>query len=71
MINVTFFLIVRIAATEKLPPAANGNEYRDPQTDIMPRVREALELSALSGTSPSNPSSQSSGNQAEGEAERV
>ena len=27
-------------SSEKLPPAADGNKYRDPQPDIMQRVRD-------------------------------
>lgn len=37
------------AASERLPPAADGNEFRDPQP--MQRERESLEHTALSGIS--------------------
>lgn len=47
---------------EKLITARGGNKYRDPQTDIMKRVRYILEHSALTMTSFSNPFLQSSEN---------
>ena len=51
------------SSPEKLPPAADGNKYRDPRSDIMQRMRH------LKGISPSNPSPQGSGNPMEKEAD--
>ena len=59
-----------IQPPEKLPPAADGNKYRDSQPDIM-KQRETLEHSALNEMSPSNPSPQGSGNPVEEEVARV
>jgi hypothetical protein len=44
---------------EKLPPEADRNKYRDPQPDIMQRMRE---LGTPIPESPSNPSPKVSGN---------
>lgn len=39
------------SSSEKLPPAAYGNKYRDPEPDHVQKVRD-LEHSVLNGISP-------------------
>jgi hypothetical protein len=54
----------------KLPPPVDRKNYRDPQPDIVQRVRD-LETLTLNRMSPPNLFPQESGNLAEEEAERV
>ena len=55
---------------EKLPHSADGNKYRDPQPDIIQRVRD-LGTFSPNKMSPSNSSCQGSVNSIEEETERV
>lgn len=58
-----------VPSSEKLPPVVDGNKCKDPQLDLVQRMRDLR--AALNKRSISNPSSQSSGNPVEEDTERV
>ena len=76
--SVTFFYTTilidqcfALPSSETFPPVSDEKKYRDLQPDIIQRVRETLDHSALNRMSLSTSSLEGSGNRLKEEAERV
>lgn len=54
--DILLYSQIRALFRQQLPPAVDGNKYKDPHPDIMQQVRseKTLEHLPLNGISPSN-----------------